>query len=65
MIRLVCALLVPLAVGCESPENDAKESCDPGDICPWFGTAEIAGMSPEGTARTEASTFWVVDVVYQ
>ena len=65
MIRLVlCALLVPLAAGCESPESEAKETCDAGDICPWFGTAEIAGMSPEGTPRTEASTFWVVDVVF-
>ena len=53
------------AVGCEKPsDSDPINSCDPGDICPWFGTPEVAGMSPEGTPRTEASTFWVVDVVF-
>lgn len=65
MIRpVLCALLVPLASGCASSDTEDKASCDPGDICPWFGTPEIAGMSPEGTLRTEASTFWVVDVVF-
>lgn len=46
-----------LASGCNT--------CDPGDICTWFGTPETAGMSAEGTHRLDAETFWVVDVSFR
>jgi hypothetical protein len=57
------SLLGGLGCGPTEDPTDPK-TCDPGDICPWFGTPEVAGMSPEGTPRTEASTFWAVDVVF-
>ena len=49
-----------LIAGCDREDT----SCDPGDICRWFGTPEIAGLSQAGTPRLEASTFWVVDVAF-
>ncbi|MCB9686083.1 MAG: hypothetical protein H6735_13665 [Alphaproteobacteria bacterium] len=59
-----------LAMAC-SPDDPTTpdpgtpaETCDPGDICTWFGTPMIAGLADEGTPRTEASTFWVVDVAF-
>ena len=48
------------AIACERTD----ETCEPGDICLWFGTPEIAGLSDAGTPRLEASTFWVVDVAF-
>ena len=52
-------------IACSSDGKDlGDETCDPGDICLWFGTPEAAGMSPEGTPRTEGATFWVVDVIF-
>jgi sugar lactone lactonase YvrE len=56
----ILLLLSGLLHGCAS---DTVE-CAPGDICLWFGTPEIAGMSAEGTPRAEAATFWVVDVAF-
>ncbi len=54
----LAALAAPIALsGC-------ADTCDPGDICTWFGTPGLAGMSPDGTLRTDASTFWVVDVAF-
>ena len=53
-------LLLPHAIACEREDD----TCDPGDICLWFGTPEIAGLSDAGTPRDEASTFWVVDVAF-
>lgn len=47
-------------LGCDREDTE----CAPGDICLWFGTPEIAGMSNEGTPREEGSTFWVVDVEF-
>lgn len=49
-----------LVTGCKNGE----EACDPGEICTWFGTPEVAGLAEEGTHRLEASTFWTVDVVF-
>ena len=59
-------MTLSLALGACSPEGkeDPAETCDPGEICRWFGTPEAAGMSPEGTPRTEGATFWVVDVIF-
>lgn len=45
-----------------TPAGDT--TCAPGDICTWFGTPMVAGLADEGTPRTEASTFWVVDVAF-
>ncbi len=45
-------------------DSGVAETCDPGEICTWFGTPEIAGLADEGTHRLEASTFWVVDVAF-
>lgn len=42
----------------------APVPCAPGDICDWFGTPGEAGLSEDGTPRTEASTFWVTDVAF-
>ena len=56
----VSLTLVPIVAACERTD----ETCDPGDICLWFGTPEIAGLSEAGTPRMEASTFWVVDVAF-
>ncbi len=56
---LVALAAAAALAGCEDT------SCDPGDLCTWFGTPEVAGMSPDGTPRTEASTFWVVDVAFR
>lgn len=39
-------------------------TCDPGDLCTWFGTPEVAGMAAEGAHRLEASTFWAVDLAF-
>jgi len=58
-------LLVTGAIACSPAEKDDVDSqCDPGDICLWFGTPEAAGMSIDGTPRTEGATFWVVDVIF-
>ena len=52
-------------IGCNGKGDTAvAETCDPGDICTWFGTPEVAGLSDEGTHRLDASTFWVVDVAF-
>lgn len=51
-------LLLLLAAGC------AEAPCEPGEICTWFGTPEVAGLAEEGTHRLEASTFWAVDVAF-
>ena len=48
--------LAGLVAGCDT-------TCDPGDICPWFGIGE-AGYSEDGTHRLEAATFWSVDVAF-
>ena len=60
--RVSLATLLLLNAGLAGCKEDKK--CEPGDICTWFGTPEISGMSPEGTHREEASTFWVVDVAF-
>lgn len=63
----VARLFIALALtGCKAASEDEKveDICDPGHICNWFGTPEVAGMSEEGTPRLEGSTFWVVDVVF-
>lgn len=48
----------------DSGDSGAVEACEPGEICTWFGTPEIAGLAEEGTHRLDASTFWVVDVAF-
>ena len=48
----------------EKESSDKSTDCEPGAICLWFGTPEKHGMSEEGTPRSESSTFWVVDVVF-
>jgi hypothetical protein len=48
----------------KDPTETTTETCHPGEICPWFGTPEIAGMAEAGTPRTESSTFWAVDVIF-
>lgn len=61
MKRLLSLLLFPLllaASGC------ADTTCEPGDLCTWFGTPGEAGLSAEGTARLDAKTFWVVDLAF-
>jgi streptogramin lyase len=50
-------VLVLATSGCDT-------TCDPGDICTWFGTPQVAGLSEDGTHRLDASTFWVVDVAF-
>lgn len=63
MKSLKLLTLVTFAVACKkAPEEE--ETCDPGEICTWFGTPEVAGLSEEGTHRLDAATFWVVDVVF-
>lgn len=58
MRRLALAgVLLALTSGCG---ND----CDPGDICTWYGTPQISGMSPDGTDRKDSATFWVTDVSF-
>ena len=52
--RVSLATLLLLNAGLAGCKEDKK--CEPGDICTWFGTPEISGMSPEGTHREEAST---------
>ncbi len=47
-----------LASGCD-------RKCVEGDICTWFGTPGISGLSDEGTHRLDAETFWVVDVGFR
>ncbi len=61
MNRLLCLLSLPLllaAPGC------VDTTCDPGDLCTWFGIPGEAGLSEEGTARVDAKTFWVVDMAF-
>ena len=62
------ACMLTATTACSSSQKDtaegAPEGCEPGDICLWFGTPEIHGMSDAGTPRLEGSTFWVVDVVF-
>ncbi len=43
---------------------DAEPTCEPGEICTWFGTPGEAGLSDEGTYRTAAFTFWPTDVAF-
>ena len=63
--RLVGLLCCMLSVGCKPTKDDGGDGpCEPGDICTWFGTPEIAGMAEDGTPRTEGSTFWAVDVIF-
>jgi len=56
--------LVTLAIACGPGSEPADDSCDPGDICTWFGTPGISGLSEPGTHRLDASTFWVTDVAF-
>ncbi|MEZ4320838.1 MAG: hypothetical protein R3F61_25400 [Myxococcota bacterium] len=65
MTRFLPALLL-LSVACKDggDTDEPAETCDPGDICLWYGTPEIAGLAEEGTHRLEASTFWVTDVEF-
>ena len=61
MKRLLSLLSLPLllaSAGC------ADATCDPGDLCTWFGTPGEAGLSDEGTHRLDAKTFWVVDMAF-
>lgn len=58
MKRTLSLLALPLLLtGCDT-------SCDPGDLCTWFGTPGEAGMSEEGTDREKTKTFWVVDMAF-
>lgn len=56
-VVLCCALL---AAACEP----GTTSCEPGQICTWFGTPGISGLAEEGTHRLDASTFWVTDLAF-
>ncbi|MCB9780480.1 MAG: hypothetical protein H6742_18080 [Alphaproteobacteria bacterium] len=58
-------LMMAMLLGCAGGADSGTDECAPGEICLWFGTPKIAGLSPEGTPRTEASTFWVVDMAFQ
>jgi len=64
--RLVGLLCCMASMGCTPTKDDdgGDGPCEPGDICTWFGTPEIAGMAEDGTPRTEGSTFWAVDVIF-
>ena len=64
--RLGLLLCISSAMGCTliKGNDDGDGVCEPGDICTWFGTPEIAGMAEDGTPRTEAATFWAVDVIF-
>lgn len=55
---LALLALAALAGGC------AGGTCADGNICTWFGTPQVAGLSDEGTYRLDAQTFWVVDVAF-
>lgn len=67
MIPLLALPLLSLALlpGCAGGSDSGQDACEPGEICLWFGTPGVAGLAAEGTHRTEASTFWVVDVAFQ
>jgi sugar lactone lactonase YvrE len=67
MISIGLLTLATSLVACTddtTSDSGLVEDCAPGDICTWFGTPEIAGLSSEGTHRLDASTFWVVDVAF-
>jgi hypothetical protein len=49
-------LLAMQSAGCDT-------ACQAGDLCDWFGNGEAAA-TPDGLDRLDASTFWVVDVVF-
>jgi len=59
--RLLLALGLAVATlgssGCAS-------QCKDGEICTWFGTPGVAGLSDDGTHRLDARTFWTVDVAF-
>ena len=59
MKRLLALLSLPLLLATAACED---QSCDPGDLCNWFGVPGEAGVSVDGTHRLEAKTFWVVDL---
>lgn len=61
---LAALVLVSGCVGEPDPGPLEDTQCDVGDICTWFGTPGVAGMSAEGTHRLDAATFWAVDVAF-
>ena len=55
------AVLLGLFLTACSPNG---QNCEAGEICTWFGTPQVSGLSDEGTYRLDAPTFWVTDVAF-